>query len=157
MKAIFLGLVFLVLGGCSEEPTPEARVRAFIDEMAASAEARSWLDFRTYVADAYQDSHGLNKKAVLGLIARYLLAHQQVYLLTRVPQVRIDREMPLEAQAIIYAAMAGQPIGSAQELAGIRADTYRFALEIAEQEDGELAVVSGRWQSVPTANFLLGN
>ncbi len=156
MKAIFLGLI-LLLGGCSEAQTPEARVRAFIDTMTASAEDRRWMDFRDYVADTYKDFHGLDKKAVLGLIARYLLAHQQVYLLTRVPWVQIDREVPLEAQAIVYVAMAGQPIDSAQELAGLRAETYRFALKIAAQEDGELAVVSGRWQSVPAANFLLGN
>jgi hypothetical protein len=130
-------------------------VRAFVSDVADSAEQRRWRDFRDYVADAYTDERGLDKNAVIGMVTRYILANQRIHVLTRVAEIRVDDAG--DASATVYAAMAGQPMATAGDLARMRADVYRFEIRLAEGAGGALQVVRGDWQAVPAADFLLGD
>jgi len=149
--------VVMLLVACSNPQTPEERVRAFIAEMADSVEQRSWMSFDVYVSDKYRDGRGLDKGAAIAIVTRYILANQQIYLLQRVPVVQVDMPSPMRATAVVYAAIAGQPIVQAEDLSRIEADVYRFEIALAENADGDLQVTRGDWQSVPMASFLLGN
>lgn len=149
--------VLLLLAGCGGSETPEDRVRAFVSTMADSAEQRRWRDFNTHVADRYGDEQGLDKPTVVAIAARYLLANQSVHVLERVPTVQVAFPVPLQATAVVYAAIAGQPIAQATDLARVKAEVYRFEIEVAENAAGALEVVQASWQPAPIAAFLVGD
>jgi hypothetical protein len=147
--------IIVTLAGCGDEETPEDRVRGYIDRVIESAEARNWRSFRDYVADDYKDEHGMNKEAVLAIVARYILANQRIYILERVASVRIEN--PRNAHAVVYAAMGGQPISGAQDLARIRADVYRFEIDLRAGDDGVFRARRSVWKPVGPEHFLLGH
>jgi hypothetical protein len=143
-----------LLTACGGEPTPEERVQVYIDKVTASAEARKWRSFEDYVADEYADDRGLSKKDVLAVVARYILGNKQIHILERTAAIRIDN--PRHAHAVVYAAMAGQPISGAGDLAHITADVYRFDVDLAASEDGVFRVIRGEWKPVSPEQFLIG-
>lgn len=152
--AIFGALLILLLAGCSSEETPEQRVRSYIDLIAESAEARKWRSFEDYVADGYGDDRGLSKKEVLAIVTRYILANQRIHIFKRVALVRI--EDPQNAHAVVYVAMAGQPVTDPEDLARVTADFYRFEIDLRAGEDGVFRTVRSDWKSVGPDQFLIG-
>lgn len=153
LAIIATSLVFL-LTGCGGEPTPEERVRAYIDQAVESAEARKWRAFEDLVADDYADEHGLTKPEVLAIIARYILANRRIHILKRVAAIRVDD--PQHAGAVVYAAMAGQPVSRPEDLARITADVYRFEIDLGAAKDGIFRVTRGEWQPTGPEQFLIG-
>ena len=136
------------------EETPEDRVNSYIDRVVESAEARNWRSFKDYIADDYKDGHGLRKDEVLGIVARYILANQRIHILKRVASIRIDD--PRNAHAVVYAAMAGQPVSGPQDLVDIRADIYRFEIDLQAGEDGVFRTTRGDWRPVGPEQYLIG-
>jgi hypothetical protein len=154
LAIIFELSLALLLVSCGGEETPEDRVRSYIDQVVESAEARSWRSFKDYVADDYKDAHGLRKDEVLAIVARYILANQHIHILKRIASIRIDD--PSNAHAVVYAAIAGQPMSGAQDLVNIRADIYRFEIGLRTGEDGVFRAVSAEWRPVSPEQYLIG-
>jgi hypothetical protein len=152
--AVLAASSIMILAGCGGEETPEDRVRSYIAQVIESAEARDWRSFKDYVADDYNDDHGLRKEEVLGIVVRYILANQRIYILERVASIHIDN--PANAHAIVYAAMAGQPVSGPEELARIRADVYRFEIDLRAGDDGVFRTRRGIWSPVGPEQFLIG-
>lgn len=148
------GLMSVLTAACNGTETPEDRVRAYVDRVAASTASRSWPAFNDYVAESYADPHGLGKDEVLALITRYILANRRIHVLKRVAEIRVDDDH--RAHAVVYAAMAGVPVDSAQDLAGVNADIYRFAIDLVAGEDGAFRVVRGDWRPAGVEEFLIG-
>lgn len=146
--------LLLSLTGCGDEPTPEERIRAFVDQVAESAEERKWRSFTDYVSDDYMDDRGLSKDEVQAIITRYILANQRIHILKRVAKISVDE--PDRARAVVYAAMAGQPVSGPEELPSITADIYRFEIELRPTEDGTFRVTRGDWRPVGPEQFLIG-
>lgn len=148
--------VFLVLmlAGCGDDETPEDRVRGYIERVTESAEARKWRSFDNYVADDYSDDQGLSKKDVLGIVGRYILSHKSIHILDRVASIDIDEAG--NAHAVVYAAMAGQPVHDPKDLMQLTADVYRFEIELQAGEDGVFRTRKGDWRSVSPEQFLIG-
>ncbi len=157
MRIFFLLLAAtftLAAAGCGGEPTPEERIRAYIDQVAEAAEARKLRLFDDFVADGYEDERGLTKSEVLGIIARYILANQRIHILKRVASIRVDDAH--HAQAVVYAAMAGQPVSGPEDLARITADFYRFEIDLSAGKDGVFRVTRGDWRPTGPEQFLIG-
>jgi hypothetical protein len=146
-------LLPMLLAGCGGDDSPEQRVRDFIDSVAASAEARAWGDFDDYLADAYRDANGLTRKEALGIVTRYILAHRRIHVFQRVRE--IDVSDPRRPRAVVLAALAGSPVSEAGDLTRVKADLYRFEIELADDGDG-LKVASGAWQPIGVEALLLG-
>jgi hypothetical protein len=138
-------LILLLLAGCARDDTPEQRVRAFVDRVAASAEARAWNDFDAYLAEDFSDRRGLTRREALGVVARYILAHRNIHVFQRVRQIEVRDAR--HARAVVLAALAGSPVGGPGDLARLDADLYRFELELADEGDG-FRVRSAAWQPV---------
>ena len=138
-------MVLLLLAGCARQDTPEQRIRAFIDRIAAAAEARAWNDFDAYLAEDFSDGRGLTRREALAVVARYILAHRSIHVFQRVRQIEVRD--PRHARAVVLAALAGSPVDAPEDLARIDADLYRFELELADEGDG-FRVRSAAWQPV---------
>jgi hypothetical protein len=138
-------LILVLLAGCAREDTPEQRVRAFIDQVAASAEARAWGDFDSYLTNDYTDASGLTRKEVLAMVARYILAHRSIHVFQRVRAIEVHG--PHHARVVVLAALAGSPVAGPEDLSRLAADLYRFELELTDDGDG-FKVSSGAWQPV---------
>ena len=143
LLAATLALALLV--GCAGGDDPEQRVRAFIDRVAASAEARAWSDFDTYLAEDFRDDRGLTRREALAVVTRYILAHRSVHVFQRVRQIEVRD--PGHARAVVLAALAGSPVDGPDDLARLDADLYRFEIELADEGDG-FRVTNAAWQPV---------
>lgn len=139
-SVLLLGCILLV--GCDRNDTPEGRIRAFVDEVVETAEARKWRSFDNFIAEDYADDQGLDKKAVAAIAARYLIANQSIHILKRVSDIEIEEP---RARATVYAAMAGQPVDGPQDLLRLNADVYRFNIELAPDGDSFL-ITSAAWE-----------
>lgn len=151
---LILALALALIGGCAGDQTPEQRVRAFIDQVAASAEARAWGDFDGYLAEDYEDARGLSRREVLAILTRYILAHRNIHVFQRVREIEVRD--PRHARAVVLAALAGSPVAGPEDLARLAADLYRFEVELADDGDG-FRVTKGAWHPVGLESLLSGN
>jgi hypothetical protein len=137
---------------CGRESTsPEDRIRAVLSALEAGAEAKNAGAMKQHVSEAYADAQGNDKRAIAQLVAFHLLRNQSVYLLTRVVSVAV--EAPGQGGAEVLVAMAGTPIAGPEALAGLRADLYRFDLQLAAEPDGEWRVRSAEWRPAALDDF----
>jgi len=151
-RVLALLALTLLMVGCGQKDTPEQRVKAFVEQVAASAEARRWGDFDDYIADDYADAQGLSRKEVLGLVVRYILSHQSIHVFQRVRD--IDVSDPRHPRAVVLAAMAASPVSGPEDLAQIQADLYRFEIELTADGDS-FRVARAAWRSVGPEALLL--
>jgi hypothetical protein len=154
--ALLVGLfaaVFATLAGCGGREGPEQRVRAFIDHVVASAEARSLRDFPAYLAPGFRTEGGLTRDEALALVARYLLGHRTIHVFQRIQELELRG--PDQARVVLVAALAGAPMAGPEDLARLKADLFRFDLELADLGDG-FQVTGALWQRVGLDELLLG-
>jgi predicted Zn-dependent peptidase len=135
----------------SKQDSPEAQVRALINQAESDAEKKESGALRRLVSEKYSDSQGQDKKAIEAILRYYFLRNESIHLLTRIQQIAVPK--PETAQAVVLVAMAGQPISSSEELERIRADLYRFELSLS-REDGEWRVIRAEWRRAEFIDFL---
>ncbi len=138
-------LALVVIGsGCSAEQTSsrEAEVRALISQAEELAERRDLEAFRELVSEDYKDARGNTRQSVLMMLNYYISANRSIHLLTRVPEVSFVDST--EADVLVFVAMAGRPIGGADQLRALNADLYHVFASVAE-EDGAWKIRSARW------------
>ena len=146
----------LALLACSREPdTPEAAVRAALAAIEQAAGERDVDGVRARVSDAYADGRGNDKAAVVQVAAYHLLRNQAVYTFSLIRSVELgaDSGDPGAARVDALVAMAGSPIASAEALAALNADLYRFDVRLREEEPGLWRVVSANWQPATPEDF----
>jgi hypothetical protein len=152
-QAVLLAGLFAILAGCGGREGPEQRVRAFVDRVAASAEARSLRDFDAYLATGFRTEGGLTRDEALALVARYVLSHRSIHVFQRIQELELRG--PDQARVVVVAALAGAPMAGPEDLARLKADLFRFDLELADLGSG-FQVTGGRWQPVGPEDVLLG-
>lgn len=136
---------------CGPDPqTPEERVRAVFAAMETAAQERDVAALKEHVSEAYGDARGHDKREIGALAGMHLLRNESVHLLTRVRGVEIGPEG--EARAIALVAMAGAPIPGPELLPTLRADLYRFDVELRE-EDGAWRITRAEWRPASLAEF----
>lgn len=144
-------LLVFSLTACSKPDTPEQRIRALIANAERAAEKKEISALRGYLSRNYADEAGRDWRTIHGILRLYLLRHEAIHLFTRIAAV--DFPEPARAEAVVYVAMAGRPIVSAEELAGFRANLYRFELRLAE-EGGDWRVTAAAWRPAEPADFI---
>jgi hypothetical protein len=147
-----LVLALALIGSCTRElDTPAARIRALLAEAEVAAEAKEIRALERLVSERYADELGQDKRALTGLLAYYLLRNQSIYLFTRVQTVTLPE--PKRAEITVLVGMAGQPVESAAELAGLSADLYRFDFVLIDEGEGDWKVTRAAWRPAELADF----
>jgi hypothetical protein len=149
-SAVVLALA-CALGCGREAESPEDRIRAVLAALEEGAEAKDAGAMREHVSETYADAQGNDKRAIAQLVAFHLLRNQSVYLLTRVGGVALTA--PGQGSAEVMVAMAGTPIDGPEALVGLRADLYRFDLELSEEPDGAWRIRSAQWRPAAVDDF----
>ena len=151
LAGIATALLLLPLAGCSKRETPEQQVRALIARAEQAASARRAAELRGYLSEHYRDDEGRDKRTLDAIIRLTVLRHESIHLLTRISEVSVPQSG--SARAVVYVAMAGQPLAGAGEITRLQADLHRFELAFA-QENGEWKVIGARWRRADPADFL---
>jgi len=148
---IVLALVASLVA-CSADPPPgpEAQLLQLVDEAERAAEARDADPLQRFIADDYSDAEGRDAQAIRALIGFRLLRHGRVHLLTRVEEIVLGE--PGNATVSLFAAMAGGPLASLEDLASAQASLYRFDFTLRKPEPD---IADGRFDSwrVVSARF----
>lgn len=144
--------VMLTVTACSSgQDSPEAQVRALIEQAESSAEKKESGNLRRLVSEKYSDSQGRDKKAIEAVLRYYFLRHESIHLFTRIQQTSFPS--PGIAHAVVLVAMAGQPITDAEELERLRADLHRFEITLTRESE-EWKVIRAEWRRAEFADFL---
>lgn len=142
MRIPVLLAMVLVLACGTDAETPEEQVRGLLREAELAAEAKDAAALKELVSDAYRDGHGNDKVEVGRLLSYLLLRHTTVHLLVHTGPPEFPS--PADARVRVFAAMAGTPLESFADLAGLRADLYRFDFALTLEDDG-WRVVGAEW------------
>jgi len=142
-QGLFLCAVIAVSGACSKPLSEEDQIRAAVGGLEAAARARDVKALKEFIADSYSDSQGNKKSDVGALAAYYFLQHPQVHVLTRIVSLEIAEAG--KAQVQLVAALAGTAFSSAEELAKLSADLYRFDFTLA-LEDKDWRITGAAWR-----------
>ena len=128
--------------GCGAEPeSPEAEIRSWLESAEAAAEARDRGALLDLVSDAYADGRGNDKEDIGNMLRFYFFRQQNVSLLTRVEELRLQGATA--AHVSLFVGMAG----TTNTAFGLRADAYNLELELAS-EDGDWRLIGARWGDI---------
>lgn len=136
---LLIAVVLAVACGPAAPPDPDAELRALVAAAEQAAEAREAGPLQGWIADDYADEQGRDAQTLRTLVGMRLLRHGDVYLLTRIDDLRIEE--PGLARVGLFVAMAGNDIQSPDELLPTTASLYRFDFTLrkpaAQLEDGD--------------------
>lgn len=147
-----LALALAVAFGCGGPPEDrETRVRAVLAELEAAGRARDVDALLEPISDQYRDSSGADERALRQLAVAHFLRNRSVYTLTRIRALEFPE--PTRASVAALVALAAQPLPESGDPRELRADLYRFALELVEEEPGVWRIRSASWHTAQWADF----
>ncbi len=126
-------ILIILLPACSDSKlSPEDEIRQYIETGVEAAEARNAGDLADLVHSSYSDPRAYDKTQIKKLAGLYFFRHKNIHLFTKINE--IDFLSPDEAQVTMHVAMAGTVISDASVLASLRAQIYKFELELVKEE-----------------------
>lgn len=143
----------MFLAACAqEEPgSPESRIRALIDRVAAAAESGEIGPVESALAPSFRAEGGLDREGILDRIRLYFLRYGSVHLLVRVESITVDSERRATARVLL--GSAAQPIDSPSVLKGYRASVHRLDLQL-ERADESWRVFHAAWERVGAGELI---
>ena len=148
-------LAFALLAACGGDPAPpEERIGALIDAMEQAIEAGSVEQAAELLHPNYRDDTHPNNPAAMSILAAFLRRHSGIHLFSVVDSIDLAPDGACE-HAVIYVAMSGVAVDSVETLARLRADLYRFDLDLGLL-GGDWRILHGRWQRADIAMLQRG-
>ncbi len=142
LAGILLLLSILLLQACSgDDDSPEAEIRRLIDSGIEAAENRNGDALREMLHISYLDDRGYDRKQLAGLLRVYFLRHKSIHLFSKIDSIELINED--QATVKMHVAMAGSVISDIDALASLRAQIYRFELDLIRQDQWQLQ--RARW------------
>ena len=139
-----------LLQACSQDTSsPEDEIRQFVDAGVEAAEARSIGGLEALIHPDYLDQKGYNKKQLARLMRGLFFRHKQVFLFTRIEEIRLISET--EAIVNLKVAMAGSEISGIEALTNLRAQLYAFELHLFKTDAWLLH--HAKWSRASIAEF----
>lgn len=142
MKALgLLLLAALCLYGCSsaEPESPEAQIRAVIEQIEQAAEERNRRGISEHISERYQDEQGRSRDDVENILRAYLFRNANINLFITLHSM--TPLSPQEYRVELSVAMAGKSVPAATEASRLKADWQRFALLFVDESAGD-----GEWK-----------
>lgn len=130
-----------MLAGCSAQTPPEEAVRAWLAAAETAVEERDRGRLVGMLAAHYADAHGNDRTAVDQRLRLWFLRNRDILVASRIEELEIVGGTA--AHVVLTAGMAG----TAANAFGLRADAYRFELELVE-EDGEWLLIGADWNGL---------
>lgn len=146
---LLLSLALLALSCSQNDDSPEAQIRRFIAAGIEAAENRDSETLQDMLHIGYRDGRGYDRKQLAGLLRVYFLRHKNIHLFSKIDQ--IDLISDSHATVNMHVAMAGSVIANVDALASLRAQIYRFELELVKQPDWQLQ--HARWAPASAADL----
>lgn len=140
--AVLAACAALWLGACAAGDSPEAEVRAVVDEAERAAEARDVGALLDLVAADYRDDRGNQRGELRQYVRGYFVAHQSIHLLTRVDSVELPATDLARVRATV--AMLGRQAES-ESAWDLAAEVYDFDITLA-REEGDWRVTRAEWR-----------
>lgn len=130
-----------VLGGCSAPSPPEEAVRAWLEAAETAVEERDRGRLINMLAEEYVDTRGNDRAAVDQQLRLWFLRNREILIASRLQDLQVVGGTA--AHVVLTAGMAGADATGF----GLRADAYRFELELVEQ-DGEWLLIGADWSAL---------
>jgi hypothetical protein len=151
-RGLLLSLLVLWLAGCGESPeTPDARIRALIDEAVTGAETGDIDPFKAAMSGQFRSADGHDRDDMLNRLRLYMLGEQSLHLLVRVEEIEVLADDLATARVLVGAAR--RPIESPDVLSGYRASVHRVDLSLA-LSDGDWRVHRAEWERVSPGQLI---
>lgn len=139
---ILLLLPGLILGGCTDELSPEDEIRQFLELAEQAAEARDASALGELIDKQYSDPKKLNHAQLTGLLRGYFLRNRNIHLFTQVNSIEFIQQN--HAHVVVHVAMTAQDVRQKEELGQLRASVYRLELSLVNTDGWKLA--QARWE-----------
>ena len=130
-----------LLGACSAPSPPEEAVRAWLEAAETAVEERDRGRLIEMIAEHYVDAHGNDRDAVDQRLRLYFLRNRNILIASTIEELEIVGGTA--AHVVLTAGLAGTDANAF----GLRADAYRFDLELVE-EDGEWLLIGADWSEL---------
>jgi hypothetical protein len=143
LRAVLLAATALVsLAGCSDDASPEQKVRAVIEQMEVAAEQRDVGAFMEHISENYRDREGQGRSEAARYARGYFIANQSIHLLTRIETLEFPSAD--EARLKVKVGMAGREAQAGA--ASLSADLHDFDVGLV-REAGEWKVSYANWSA----------
>jgi len=133
--------VFLTACGGGSATAPEEALRAWVAAAEAAAEDKDRRRLLAMISENYADSRGNDHEQIGNIFRLYFLRQQSIAILTSIDDIEVMGQTA--AQIGLTVGIAGTDASAL----GIRADAYKFELEL-EHTDDEWQLIGARWGEV---------
>ena len=142
---VLLCLVTLLFStACSQSSdSPEEQIKAYIAAGETATQARDTLAMKSLIAKDYRDERNRKQQNIVALVAGYFLRHKNIHTLTRIKTLTFPQ--PDQADLVLLAGLAGDPIDGFEHLLALRATIHLFEMKLVQHE-GEWLLQSVRWR-----------
>lgn len=138
-------ILAVALAACSGDPaSPQQQIRAVVSALEEAIESRDLADAADYLHADYQDALHKGRGAAMRTLFGYSRRHSTIHLFTLVRSVDVAADGG-RADAVVLVAMTGVPAESVDALVSLKADLYRFDVELV-RDDGRWVVMHSRWE-----------
>lgn len=148
-----LGALLAWLAACTGDPgSPEEQIQHLVDAMEQAAESGSVGQTAQWLHLSYRDGWHPNKAAATRTLLGLFRRHRNVHLYSVVQSIQLSAEEN-RAQSVVYLAMSAVPVDSVERLLAIKADLYRFDVEL-QSDQGVWQISEAKWQRADPAAVL---
>ena len=145
-----LCLLFFVYGCADSEITAEDQIRQYIESGKLAAENRDHDDLSDLIHDQYHDQKNFNKNRLIKMLRAYFFTHKNIHLFIKIDEIILQEKN--KAFVTMYVAMAGNVILDTSALTSLRAQIYKFDLQLVKNEKWLLE--QAQWQRSAIKNML---
>ncbi|MGH8167664.1 MAG: hypothetical protein ACREQ1_10515 [Woeseiaceae bacterium] len=138
MRRIAASLLCTAIGACAPSPGPEEAVRLWLQEAEAAVEARDRDGLVELISERYTDARGNDRTNLEQILRAAFLRNRNIVLVSKIDELTIIGDTA--AQVRLTAGMTGAGGGAL----GLRADAYRFELEL-ENDGDRWMLIGARW------------
>lgn len=146
-------LLILLLSACSDKPDdPKSLIETVIDEVERAAEKKSVTKFKEHISIDYKDNQHSERQRLIRSLIVYFHRNKYIHLFTRIRNIEISQQNNLQANASVNVAMTGTQVDSAEKLLMLKADVFRFNIDLANIDE-QWMITGAEWKRIQVNEF----